>query len=130
MFLILSITSSAPSVLLFHGVALELILWGRNCWSPLFANESAERKSEMKEPFLCVGLLQILGMSVCAETLQLLLNIGVMKDEYNWNLMTINTKMLLILLLGPHLKQGLAMAHVPLHCISSILRRKNTFAKL
>lgn len=64
MFLILSITSSAPSVLVFHGVALELILWCRN-WSPLFANESAEGKSEMKEPFLCVGLLQILGMSLC-----------------------------------------------------------------
>lgn len=31
----------------------------------------------MKEPFLCVGLLQILGVSVCAQTLQLLLNTGV-----------------------------------------------------
>lgn len=64
MFLILSITSSAPSVLGFHGVALELILWSRNWWSPLFASESAEGKSEMKEPFLCVGLLQILGMNL------------------------------------------------------------------
>lgn len=41
----------------FHGVPLESISWGRNWWSPHFASELAEGRSELKEPFLSLGLL-------------------------------------------------------------------------